>query len=282
VVSGECVKTMKRELDRVDRTAAFLRDRIGATPDVAIVLGSGLGGYASRPAGAVSLDYEAIPDWPPASILGHEGRIVVGEVAGRRAAVLSGRSHLYEGLPIEAVVFGVRVLVRCGVRIIILTNAAGGINTTFAPGTLMVIEDHLNLTGRNPLVGPNDDRLGVRFPDMTEAYSRRLRSVADQAAATCGVPVVHGVYAGVLGPSYETPAEIRLLRAGGADAVGMSTVFEAIAARHMGAEVMGLSCVTNMAAGVLPEPLSHEVVYETARRSGADVTRLLDAIVARL
>jgi purine-nucleoside phosphorylase len=197
-------------------------------------------------------------------------------------AALSGRAHYYEGHDLATVVFGVRVFGRLGVRVIILTNAAGGVNTSFARGALMVIDDHLNLMGGNPLIGPNEDRFGPRFPDMTEVYSRRLRSIADEAAQAVGVPVAHGVYAALHGPSYETPAEIRFLRTIGADAVGMSTVPEAIAARHMGIEVLGISCITNMAAGVLPGPLVHDEVMETARRVAGQFIAVLEATVARL
>jgi purine-nucleoside phosphorylase len=196
--------------------------------------------------------------------------------------VLSGRAHYYEGHAMGTVVFGVRVLGRLGVRVLILTTAAGGVNTSFAQGALMVMDDHINLMGANPLIGPSDERFGPRFPDMTEVYARRLRDLTDAAAATVGVPVSHGVYAALHGPSYETPAEIRYLRTIGADAVGMSTVPEAIAARHMGLEVLGISCITNMAAGVLPQPLVHDDVMATAQRVAGQFIALLEAIVARL
>jgi purine-nucleoside phosphorylase len=196
--------------------------------------------------------------------------------------VLAGRSHAYEGYDQQSVTFAVRVLGVLGIRSLILTNAAGGINTSFAQGALMIIDDHINLTGSNPLVGPNDERFGPRFPDMTEVYSTRLRGIADQAAAASSISLQHGVYAALVGPSYETPAEIRYLRTIGADAVGMSTVPEAIAARHMGLEVLGISCITNMAAGVLPGPLSHTEVTETARRVRGRFTTLLEGIVGRL
>jgi purine-nucleoside phosphorylase len=203
-------------------------------------------------------------------------------VAGRRVAALAGRAHFYEGHALDTVVFAVRVAGRLGVKQLILTNAAGGINTGFAQGALMVIDDHINMLGTNPLVGPNDERFGVRFPDMSEVYSRRLRDIAERAARDRGVPLSHGVYVAVHGPSYETPAEIRFLRTIGADAVGMSTVPEAIAARHMGMEVLGISCITNMAAGVLPQPLVHDEVMETARRVRGSFIALLEGIVERL
>jgi purine-nucleoside phosphorylase len=267
--------------DRILEAATTLRAQI-PPPDVAIVLGSGLSAFAGHVEDAVTIPYDQIPHWPSSSVVGHEGRLVTGRVGTRRVAVLSGRSHYYEGHDLGTVVFGVRVLGQLGVRVLILTNAAGGVNTSFAQGALMVIDDHINLMGANPLMGPNDDRFGPRFPDMTEVYSRRLRSITDAAAADAGVPVAHGVYAALHGPSYETPAEIRFLRLIGADAVGMSTVPEAIAARHMGIEVLGISCITNMAAGVLPKPLVHDEVMETARRVAGQFIGLLEAILARL
>jgi len=215
-------------------------------------------------------------------VIGHAGKLVVGQIAGRDVAVLSGRVHFYEGHSLTTVTFSTRVLARLGVKTLVLTNAAGGINTSFSPGTLMAIDDHLNFMGSNPLVGPNDDRFGVRFPDMTEVYSSRLRRVADEAAAAAGVHLRHGVYVGLHGPSYETPAEIRAFRTLGADAVGMSTVPEAIVARHMGVEVLGISCITNPAAGVLPAPLHHDEVMEVARRVSGQFMSLLEGILGRL
>jgi purine-nucleoside phosphorylase len=230
----------------------------------------------------VATSYASLPHWPASNVIGHAGRLVVGDSAGKRIAALSGRVHFYEGHDMATVAFATRVMGRLGVKQIILTNAAGGINTGFAPGALMIIDDHINLLGSNPLIGPNDDRLGPRFPDMSEVYSRRLRDIADAAAAAAKVHVTHGVYAAVHGPSYETPAEIRYLRAIGADAVGMSTVPEAIAARHMGMEVLGISCITNMAAGVLPGFLSHEEVLETARRVRGAFITVLGGVIERL
>jgi len=267
---------------RIDEAAAAIRARAGAPPDTAIVLGSGLGDFADALTGGVALSYDDLPHWPVSRVVGHAGRLVIGTSRGRRVAALAGRAHVYEGHPLDAVVFAARVMGRLGVRHLILTNAAGGINTSFAQGALMIIDDHLNLLGDNPLIGPNDDRLGPRFPDMSEVYSARLRRIADAAAAAAGVAVSHGVYAALHGPSYETPAEIRYLRTIGADAVGMSTVPEAIAARHMGMEVLGISCITNMAAGVLPQPLDHAEVLETARRVRGAFTALLEGIIERL
>jgi purine-nucleoside phosphorylase len=215
-------------------------------------------------------------------VIGHEGRLVIGAAAGRPVAALSGRLHYYEGHDWRTVTFATRVLGVLGVKVLILTNAAGGVNTALAPGDLMVIDDHINLLGGNPLAGPNDERFGVRFPDLTNAYSPRLRQMADEAGAALGLRLPHGIYVACHGPAYETPAEIRYLRAIGADAVGMSTVPEAIVARHMGMEVLGISCITNMAAGVLPQPLNHEEVLATAARVQGTFIALLNGIVARL
>jgi purine-nucleoside phosphorylase len=266
----------------VQRAADLLRARVGKVPEVGIVLGSGLGDFTAVLQEAVSIPYSEIPHWPASAVVGHAGKLVVGEIGGRRVAALSGRAHFYEGHTMQVATFGTRVLGLLGVRTLVLTNAAGGINLNFKPGTLMVIDDHINLIGSNPLIGPNDERFGPRFPDMTEAYSKRLRHIADEAAAACGVAVAHGVYVAVHGPSYETPAEIRYLRTIGADAVGMSTVPETIVGRHMGMEVLGISCITNPAAGVLPQPLVHDEVMEVARRVRGAFSALLGAIVERL
>ena len=270
------------EFERIEEAAAAVRARCGAVPDVAVVLGSGLGDFADSLADAIVAPYETLPHWPRSTVVGHAGRLVIGGLAGKRVAALSGRVHVYEGHPMATVVFAVRVMGRLGIRRLILTNAAGGINTGFGQGALMVIDDHLNLMGSNPLIGANDDRFGVRFPDMSEVYSKRLRALADEAARSAGVEVQHGVYVAVHGPSYETPAEIRAFRTMGADAVGMSTVPEAIAARHMGVEVLGISCITNMAAGVLDQPLVHDEVMETARRVKGSFIALLEGVIGRL
>ena len=273
---------MTDQYTHAQRAAEFLRGRVPDLPAVAIVLGSGLGDFADSLRDAVSIPYTEIPQWPASAVVGHAGKLVAGAIAGRRVAALSGRAHFYEGHSMPVVTFATRVLGLLGVRTLVLTNAAGGINLNFKPGTLMVIDDHINLMGTNPLVGANDDRFGPRFPDMTEAYSRRLRQVADEAAAASGVSLAHGVYAALHGPSYETPAEIRYLRTIGADAVGMSTVPEAIVGRHMGMEVLGISCITNPAAGVLPQPLVHDEVMAVARRVRGEFSRLLEGILERL
>jgi purine-nucleoside phosphorylase len=268
--------------DRVREAADAIRARVEDVPAIAVVLGSGLGDFAGTLTGPVSMPYGQLPHWPAARVVGHEGRLVVGRVKGRTVAALAGRSHAYEGHDAGTVTFGVRALGVLGVKTLILTNAAGGINTGFAQGALMVIDDHINLMGANPLVGPNDDRFGPRFPDMTEVYSSRLRRIADETGTAIALGLVHGVYAALTGPSYETPAEIRYLRTIGADAVGMSTAPEAIAARQMSVEVLGISCITNMAAGVLPQPLDHDEVMETTRRVRDRFAALLEGIIGRL
>ena len=268
--------------EKVNQAAGWLREKIGAAPDVAIVLGSGLGDFANSLLESVTSPYRDIPNWPASAVVGHAGQLVVGRLAGRRVAALSGRAHYYEGHDLATVTFATRALGLLGVKVLILTNAAGGINRDFKPGTLMLIDDHLNLMGSNPLVGPNDERFGPRFPDMSEVYSSRLRQLALDAARDLAVPLARGVYVALHGPSYETPAEIRFLRTIGADAVGMSTVPEAIAARHMGIEVLGISCITNAAAGVLPQPLVHDEVMEVARRVRGQFSSLLEGIVARI
>ena len=268
--------------DQVKEAADAVRSRIRGVPEAAIVLGSGLGDFANSLEDAVVMPYETLPHWPASRVIGHEGKLVVGEVRGKTVAALAGRCHLYEGHGPETVTFAVRAMGLLGVRALFLTNAAGGVNVGFSQGALMVIDDHINLMGQNPLVGANDDRFGPRFPDMTEVYSARLRGLADQAGRSIDLLLPHGVYAALLGPSYETPAEIRYLRTIGADAVGMSTVPEAIAARHMGMEVLGISCITNMAAGVLPRPLDHAEVMETARRVRGRFMSLLEAIIEGL
>jgi purine-nucleoside phosphorylase len=262
--------------------AEFLRTRIDPIPEVAVVLGSGLGAFGEALAEATTIPYAFIPHWPASGVVGHAGKLVAGASRGRRVLALSGRVHFYEGHSLETVTFGIRVLSRLGIRVVVLTNAAGGINAGFEAGALMVIDDHINFFGTNPLIGPNDDRLGPRFPDMSEVYSKRLRALADEAAAQQGRRIEHGVYLGLTGPSYETPAEIRAFRTLGADAVGMSTVPEAIVANQMGMEVLGISCISNMAAGMLPQPLSEEEVIETTGRVRGQFIGLLEGVLERL
>ena len=273
---------MSSYFDQVEEAAAFLRERIGVIPDVAIVLGSGLGAFGESLTDPVVLPYGSIPHWPASKVVGHAGKLVVGAARGRRVLTLSGRAHFYEGYDLRTVTFATRVIARLGATALILTNAAGGINAGFSQGALMLIDDHINLLGTNPLIGPNEDRFGRRFPDMSEVYSRRLRALATDAAAAIGLPIEHGVYVAVTGPSYETPAEIRAFRTLGADAVGMSTVPEAIVAGHMGVEVLGISCISNMAAGMLPQPLTEEEVIETTGRVRGQFIALIEGILERL
>jgi purine-nucleoside phosphorylase len=270
------------DYDQVEHAADAIRARVPEVPRIAIVLGSGLGDFADSLADAVTMPYAELPHWPASRVIGHAGKLVVGKAGGKTIAALAGRCHLYEGHDSGRVAFAVRALGVLGVTTLILTNAAGGVNKGFAQGALMVIDDHINLTGHNPLVGENDERFGPRFPDMTEVYSARLRGIADRAGQAIGGTLPHGVYAALLGPSYETPAEIRYLRAIGVDAVGMSTVPEAIVARHMKIDVLGISCITNMAAGVLPQPLDHAEVMQTAARVRGQFIALLEGIIGQL
>jgi purine-nucleoside phosphorylase len=273
---------MSTYFDRVSEAATWIRRHVGDGPAIGVVLGSGLGAFTDSLHQSVTLPYESIPHWPPVRVAGHAGKLVAGMSSGRRVIALSGRAHGYEGHAPELMAFGVRVLWRMGVRTLILTNAAGGVNPRFRSGALMVIDDHLNFSGSNPLTGPNDERFGKRFADMTEVYSSRLRAIADAAAAAIDLTVEHGVYVAVSGPSYETPAEIRAFRGLGADAVGMSTVHEAIAARHLGMEVLGVSCISNMAAGMLAQPITEEEVLDTASRVRAEFIALVEGIISRL
>jgi purine-nucleoside phosphorylase len=268
--------------DKVKDAADAIRSRVPEVPQIGVVLGSGLGDFAGSLGGAVIMPYGELPHWPASRVIGHDGKLVVGKAAGKTIAALAGRIHLYEGYDVGTVTFAIRALGLLGVRTLVLTNAAGGVNTGLSKGALMVIDDHVNLTGHNPLVGDNDERFGPRFPDMTEVYSSRLRGIADRAGKAMGLLLPHGVYVALLGPSYETPAEIRYLRTIGADAVGMSTVPEAIVARHMNMDVLGVSCITNMAAGVLPQPLDHADVMETARRIRGQFIALLEGIIGQL
>jgi purine-nucleoside phosphorylase len=265
-------------VERLEEAAAAVRARTQLRPAVGIVLGSGLGAFADALGDAVAVPFAEIPHFPKSTVVGHSGALVVGRSRGVPVAVMKGRVHFYEGYRLDEVVFPVRVLGRLGVKTLLLTNAAGAINPAFAPGDLMVIEDHLNFLG-NPLLGPNEDALGPRFPDMSEVYDRGLRDVAEAACRAATAGCHRGVYVALAGPSYETPAEIRMFRTMGADAVGMSTVPEAIAARHMGMRVAGLSCLTNMAAGVTDRKLDHREVLETGERVKAALLEVLARIV---
>ena len=262
---------------------SYLESRAGgARPKVAVVLGSGLGAFADELSARLEVPYSEIPHWPGSTAIGHAGKLIFGRLDGLETVVMAGRAHLYEGYSPQQVAFGVRVLGSLGVKSIVFTNAAGGINLSLERGGVVLISDHINLQGSNPLAGPNDDSLGTRFPDMSEAYSARYRVVAHEAARSLGVDLREGVYAAMLGPSYETPAEIRYLRTIGADVVGMSTVPEVIAANHMGMRVLAISCVTNMAAGILPQKINHEEVLETGAMVRDTLVRLLKATLPRL
>jgi purine-nucleoside phosphorylase len=270
-------------LGRLDAAADAIRRKAKKEPRIGLVLGSGLGAFAEGLSDRTAISYDKIPNFPvPSGVVGHAGELVLGTVGSTPVAVLSGRIHYYEGRTMPEVVFPVRVLARLGVRAVILTNAAGGVRLSFRPGDLMVLTDHINGFGANPLIGGNDEVLGARFPDMSAIYDARLRRVIQAEARRLKIPLRQGVYVGLQGPSYETPAEIRMWRKLGADAVGMSTVPEAIALRHAGVRVAGISTITNMAAGVLKQTLNHAEVMETTRRVGARFVRLLEAAVPRI
>lgn len=264
--------------DQASQAAQFIEQRTSLRPEIAIVLGSGLGGFAARIENPLTLPYSEIPHFPRSTAPGHSGRLLIGTIHGIPLAVMQGRVHGYEGYSSGEIVFPTRVLARLGIRTLILTNAAGGIRTSLHEGQLVLISDHINLTGQNPAAGPNDERFGLRFFDMGDAYSRRLRALAHGAARSDGLTLDEGVYLSVSGPSYETPAEIRAFRTLGADLVGMSTVLETIAARHMNVEVLGISCVTNMAAGIKEQTLAAEEVFET----GKQVEQQLGLLLARI
>jgi purine-nucleoside phosphorylase len=269
-------------LSDLDDAVEAIRAKSTLRPQVGVVLGSGLGGFADAVEDTVELPYGEIPGWPASTAVGHAGTLVLGTFGGVPVAVMKGRAHLYEGVPPAKVVFGVRVLGRLGIESLVLTNACGAIDTTLRPGTLVALSDHLNLQGASPLVGPNDEALGPRFPDMTDAYDPAYRTLAHDAADRLGIRLGEGVYAAWLGPAFETPAEIRMLRALGADLVGMSTVPEVLAARHMGIRCLALSCVTNAAAGVLPEPIDHERVLEVGARAAGDLVALMREVLPAL
>jgi purine-nucleoside phosphorylase len=277
---------MPDQFTLADSAAQLILKRTTLRPLIALVLGSGLGGFADSLTDAVRVPYADIPAFPRSTAIGHAGQMVVGQVIGHAnsvpVAAMQGRVHLYEGYSPQEITFPIRVFSRMGIRAVILTNAAGGINLSYSQGALVLIRDHINLQGANPLVGSNDDRFGVRFPDMTRAYAKEYRQIAREEAAKLGIPQHEGVYAGLLGPSYETPAEIEYLRRIGADLVGMSTVAEVIAARHMGIKVLAISCVTNMAAGILDQPLSHAEVMETGERVKTTFEALLRAVLPRI
>ncbi|EXX88282.1 purine nucleoside phosphorylase [Paenibacillus darwinianus] len=275
------MNTMQAAIIR--EAADYIRSRTsGAAPEIGLIMGSGLGILGDHVTDAVTISYKEIPHFPLSTVEGHAGELLIGKLAGRQVALMRGRFHMYEGYGPELTAFPVRVMKALGAAKLVVTNAAGGINTSYEPGDLMLISDHINLQGRNPLIGPNEEELGPRFPDMSEAYSRRLRAAAKKTAEEQGFALREGVYIGVLGPSYETPAEIRMMRAMGADAVGMSTVAEVIAARHSGIEVLGISCISNMASGILDQPLSHDEVIETTERVKSRFLGLVVGVIPSL
>jgi purine-nucleoside phosphorylase len=270
------------EFERAGVAADYISSQTSLWPRIALVLGSGLGAFADEFSGATKIPYAEIPHFPRPTAIGHAGNLVIGNVGAIPVAGMQGRVHLYEGYSVKDVAFPIRVFARMGVQAVILTNAAGGIKREFVQGKLVVIKDHINLQGANPLSGPNDERFGVRFPDMTAAYDRRFREMAVGEGNRMGIGMYEGVYAALPGPSYETPAEIRYLRAIGADLVGMSTVPEVLAARHSGIRVLGISCVTNAAAGILDQPLDHKEVLETGERVKGQFIGLLKALIPRI
>ena len=267
---------------RIQETVSAIAARHAGAPVLGLILGSGLGAYADTFKNRTVIPFQELPHFPQSRVIGHSGNLVLGEADGVPAVALQGRVHYYQGYPIAEVAYPARVLASLGIRQLIVTNAAGGINTSLRPGDLMLITDHINLMGANPLIGENIDALGPRFPDMSEAYSKSMREIALEAGKETGVTLKQGVYIGLAGPSYETPAEIRMCRSLGADAVGMSTVPEVIVAAHMGVPVLGISCITNLAAGILPQKLTHKEVIETTERVKEQFIALLKAVVPLL
>jgi purine-nucleoside phosphorylase len=279
---AKLIEPASKEFARAERAAKFILAKTKLRPRVGLVLGSGLGAFADAFEAATRIPYVKIPHYPRSTAIGHAGRLVIGQVGDVPVAAMQGRVHLYEGYTLKEVIFPMRVFGRMGIRAAILTNAAGGINRSFKQGCLVVISDHINLQGSNPLIGPNDERFGPRFHDMSHAYEKPYRQIALEEGRRLGIDIYEGVYAAVSGPSYETPAEIRYLANIGADLVGMSTVPEIIAARHMSIKTLGISCVTNMAAGILDQPISHGEVLETGERVKGQFIALLRAVIPRM
>ncbi|UQD53825.1 purine-nucleoside phosphorylase [Bacillus methanolicus] len=270
------------DFDKIQHAAQFLKGKYSKTPQIGLILGSGLGVLADEIEDPVKIPYSQIPEFPVSTVEGHAGQLVFGVLNEVVVVAMQGRFHYYEGYSFDQVTFPVRVMKELGVETLIVTNAAGGVNENFSPGDLMLISDHINNMGSNPLIGPNDSRLGVRFPDMSEAYSKKLRSLAKEIAKKLNIRVQEGVYVGNTGPTYETPAEIRMIRTLGGDAVGMSTVPEVIVARHAGLKVLGISCISNMASGILDSPLTHDEVIETTEKVKANFLRYVKEIVKEI
>lgn len=269
-------------MQKILETKEFIQSKISDTPTIGIILGSGLGILADEIENKISIPYEEIPHFAKSNAVGHANELVYGELEGKKVLAMKGRFHYYEGFTLNEVTFPIRVMKALGIEQLIITNASGAVNTSFKPGDLMLITDHINLVGNNPLIGPNDDRLGPRFPDMTKVYTPELREVALRVAEKLNIPLQQGVYAWWSGPSYETPAEIRMIRTLGADAVGMSTVPEAIVARHSSMNVLGISCLTNMAAGILDQPLHHDEVLEVANKVRTQFIQLVKGIIVEM
>jgi purine-nucleoside phosphorylase len=265
--------------EMIESSSKYLKSKYTASPKIGLILGSGLGVLADEIQNPVKIPYSEIPDFPVSTVAGHAGQLVFGQLADQEVVAMQGRFHYYEGYSFDQVTFPVRVMKELGVEVLIVTNAAGGVNESFNPGDLMIITDHINNMGGNPLIGPNDSRLGERFPDMSEAYSKELRQKAKEIADSLSLNIKEGVYVGNTGPAYETPAEVRLVRTLGGDAVGMSTVPEVMVARHAGLKVLGISCISNMAAGILDQPLTHDEVIETTEKVRANFLSYVKEIV---
>jgi purine-nucleoside phosphorylase len=266
----------------IKEAASYVKSKYEDTPKIGLILGSGLGVLADEIENPVKIPYNEIPNFPVSTVEGHAGQLVIGTLKGAKVIAMQGRFHFYEGYSLDKVTAPVRVMKELGVETLIVTNAAGGINESFEAGDLMLITDHINNMGTNPLIGPNDANIGVRFPDMSESYNRKLRDMAKNIANEFNIKLQEGVYVGNTGPSYETPAEVRALRTLGGDAVGMSTVPEVIIARHAGLNVLGISCISNMAAGILDQPLSHDEVIETTDKVRVNFLKLVKSIVEKI
>ena len=273
---------MKNLYDRIQESADFIKSKSDINPSIGLILGSGLGVLADEIENPIKIKYDEIPNFPVSTVEGHAGQLVIGNLQGKTVVAMQGRFHYYEGYSMEAITFPVRVMKALGVETIFVTNAAGGANVDFKPGDLMIITDHINLSGNNPLIGPNDSRIGTRFPDMSSAYTKEYIELARRCAEKLNIKVQEGVYAFFSGPTYETPAEVRMARTLGADAVGMSTAPEVIVASHSNLKVVGISCITNMAAGILDQPLNHEEVIETTQKAQSEFLSLVKTIVNEL
>lgn len=273
---------MQNLYERIQESANYIKSKINNIPEIGLILGSGLGVLGDEIENAIAIKYDEIPNFPVSTVEGHSGQLVIGNLEGKVVIAMQGRFHFYEGYSMDKVTFPVRVMKELGISTIIVTNAAGGANKTYNPGDLMIIRDHINLSGHHPLIGTNDSKLGVRFPDMSTAYTPKYRELAKQCAKDVGIDVQEGVYTFFSGPTYETPAEVKMAQILGSDAVGMSTVPEVIVARHSNLDVIGISCITNMAAGILDQPLNHEEVIETTQKVKSQFLSLVKSIVNKL